>query len=484
MSGIFGVSHQDTRTCILDVVYGTDYHSHLGSQRAGMTFVTGGQLWRKIHDISAGAQFKDRFEKDITTLTNTLKFGNPVKDAKLGIGVISDHDAQPVIVDSAFGTFAIVTMGLINNLEELVERLRQTAPLIGTNGTKINSTEVVARLICQGQDFVTGINNLWSQIDGSISLMILAEDGRLIAARDRYGVSPLCFGEKPGGYAITTESCALYNLGYQPTRCFKPGEILEITEAGPRVLQEGDKCNCRICCFFWIYTGYPAAEYEGKQVETVRYRCGAALAKRDSVEIDIVAGVPDSGTGHAIGYANEAKVRYGRVLTKYTPTYSRSYTPPDQETRDRIARMKLFPVKELIATHRRILLCEDSIVRGTQLGNFTLTKLFDCGATEVHVRPACPPLMFPCRYLRSTRDIHELATRVAIRSLEGSDLIDVSAYLDPTSCQYQAMVEKIRERLGATTLRYQWLQDMIAAIGLPAQNLCTYCWTGETIDGR
>jgi len=484
MSGIFGVCNQNRRNCISDLFFGTDYHSHLGTQKAGIAFLrtTGSNnaFWRKIHDISTGGQFKDRFGANL----NEFKSGLSAKEEiNFGLGIISDRDAQPLIMGSHFGDFTLVTMGLIHNLKEIATSLKNSSPFVEASNGKINTAEVVGRLICEGENFVSGIQNLWQKIDGSMSILILTSDGRLIAARDRFGITPLVLGSKTGAWAVTAESEAFYNLGYQAKRFLKPGEIIEITTDGPTVLVEGNDDNLKICAFLWIYTGFPVSVYEGIQVEPCRYRCGSCLAKRDCVQPSIVAGVPDSGTAHAIGYANESGVPYQRPLAKFTPGYSRSYTPPDQETRDMVAKMKLLPAAEVIK-NQSIVLCDDSIVRGTQLKDFTLQKLWGCGAKEVHPRTACPPLMFTCRYLLSTRDTWELAARRAIADIEGSDLKDVSAYLDPTSAQYGQMIEWIQKDLGVTTLRYQLLDDMIQAIGLPRENLCLHCWTGETIDGR
>jgi len=338
-------------------------------------------------------------------------------------------------------------------------------------------TELIAKLITQGKDIVDGIERMFQVIEGSCSLLLLNKDG-IYAARDRWGYTPLIIGRKEDTWAISAETSAFPNNGFEIEKYLEPGEIVLVNDAG--ITQEDPGCeNNQICTFLWIYTGFPASTYEGINTEIVREKCGKALASHDKdIEADLVAGIPDSGVGHALGYAMESGIPLRRPLAKYTPGYGRSYTPPSQETRDLVATMKLIPIKEVIKGNR-IVICEDSIVRGTQLKNFTVKKLWDCGAEEVHVRPACPPLMFPCKFCLSTRTIHELSARKAIRSLEGHDIEDVSEYIDDKSEKYQKMLEWIREDLDVTTLRYQTLNDMVEAVGLPKEKLCTYCWTGK-----
>ena len=462
MSGIFGVVSK--KGCQEDLFYGTDYHSHLGTQFGGLA-VWGQELVRKIHDIR-GSQFKTKFYDDYKSLR-----GNK------GIGVISARDEQPICVNSKFGHFAIVTNGFIDNAGELAKQLYQKGQSFTevTDGL-INLTELVAKLIIQGKNIIDGIENMFSKIDGSCSLLLLNKEG-IFAARDRYGYTPLVVGKRGSEWAVTTETTAFSNLGFKIIKYLGPGEIILINDKGMQVKRKGLKTN-QICSFLWIYTGFPASSYEGITVEVVRERCGRFLAKNDNVKIDMVSGIPDSGTTHAIGYAMESGVPLRRPLVKYTPGFDRSYTPPSQETRDLIAKMKLIPVQDIVKG-KRIVICDDSIVRGTQLKNFTIQKLKECGVKEIHLRIACPPLMFPCKFNYSTRSIHELAARRAIKAIEGKDIQNVSPYLDENSPKYKKMVEWIAKDIGATTLKYQKLDDMVKAIGLTKDKLCLYCWTGK-----
>jgi amidophosphoribosyltransferase len=395
-----------------------------------------------------------------------------------GIGVISAFNEQPIYLNSRFGPFCIVTNGLIENAGTLAARLLEKGVSFSeVNKGSVNETELIAKLIVDGDDFVDGIEKMFDLIEGSCSLLILTKDG-IYAARDRLGYTPLVIGRRKDAWAVTSETAAFPNNGFEITKYLGPGEIVLINESGVRE-KRGSSATTQICAFLWIYTGFPASDYEGINTETVRERCGAFLAKRDrDVGVDMVSGVPDSGVGHAIGYAMESGKPYRRPLVKYTPGYGRSYTPPSQETRDLIATMKLIPIREVIEG-RRIVVCEDSIVRGTQLKNFAIKKLWNAGAKEIHVRPACPPLMFPCKFNLSTRSIHELAARKAIRSIEGHDVEDVSEYADDKTPKYKKMVDWICRDIGVTTLRYQAVDDMVKAIGLPKDKLCLYCWTGK-----
>ncbi|MFH1888745.1 MAG: amidophosphoribosyltransferase [Candidatus Omnitrophota bacterium] len=463
MSGIFGVASKDD--CLKDLFYGTDYHSHLGTQFGGLAVYHDGELVRKIHDIK-GSQFKTKFYEDYRKMQ-----GNR------GIGVISAVDEQPIYVNSKFGPFAIVANGFIDNADELTEELYKNGQSFSeiTKG-KVNLTELVSKLIIRGKTIIDGIEQMFSKIDGSCSLLLLNKEG-IYAVRDRYGYTPLIIGRRGKDWAVTTETTAFKNLGFKVVKYVEPGEIILINESGLKSKRKGGKIN-QICSFLWIYTGFPGSSYEGITVEVVRERCGGFLAKSDNVKADIASGIPDSGTTHAIGYAMESGVPFRRPLVKYTPGFDRSYTPPSQETRDLIARMKLIPILEIIKGNR-IVICDDSIVRGTQLKNYTIQKLKECGVKEIHLRIACPPLMFPCKFNYSTRSIHELAARRAIKAMEGSDINDVSAYLDENSEKYKKMVVWITRDIGANTLKYQKLQDMILAIGLPREKLCLYCWTGR-----
>jgi len=463
MSGIFGVVSKGD--CAETLYYGTDYHSHLGTEYGGMA-VLGEDFTRQIHNISQ-TQFKSKFYQDFKRMK-----GNK------GIGVISAFDEQPIYLNSKFGPFCIVTNGFLENTKELAEELLDKGVSF-TEVTKgaVNGTELIAKLIIQGHDLIDGIEKMFEAIDGSCSLLLLNRDG-IYAARDRFGYTPLVVGSREDAWAVTSETSAFPNIGFQTMKYLAPGEIILIDEQGMVEKRPGGDTN-QICAFLWIYAGFPASSYEGINVETVRERCGKFLAKRDrDIKVDVVSGVPDSGTTHALGYAMESGKPYRRPLVKYTLGYGRSYTPPSQETRDLIAKMKLIPIKEIIEGNR-IVVCEDSIVRGTQLKNFTIKKLWDSGAKEVHIRPACPPLMFPCRFNLSTRSIPELAARRAIRSLEGKDLEKVTKYIDHNSKEYEKMVEWIAKDLGVTTLKYQTVDDMVKAIGLPREKLCLYCWTGE-----
>ena len=463
MSGIFGVVSKEN--CAEALFYGTDYHSHLGTEFGGIA-VLGEEFQRWIHDISQ-SQFKSKFYEDCKRIK-----GNK------GIGAISAFDEQPIYLNSRLGPFCIVTNGLLENADELAENLRSKGVSFSeVSKGKLNMTEVIAKLISLGDNIIDGIEKMFGLIDGSCSLLLLTKEG-IYAARDRHGYTPLIIGQRTDSIAVTSETCAFPNSEFKTIKYLEPGEIILINEEGMVQKRPGGSIN-QICTFLWIYTGFPASNYEGINTETVGERCGCALARQDDdIEKDVVSGVPDSGTAHAIGYAMESKTPYRRPLVKYTPGYGRSYTPPSQETRDLIAKMKLVPVEDIIKDNR-IVVCEDSIVRGTQLKNFAVKKLWDNGAKAIHIRPACPPLMFPCKFNLSTRSIHELAARRAIRSIEGQDLEDISEYLDHKSEKHRKMIEWIAKDLEVTTLRYQTADDMVNAVGLPRERLCLYCWTGE-----
>ncbi len=462
MSGVFGIVAK--KNCTDMLLYGTDYHSHMGTEYGGMA-VLGKRFYRSIHDISK-SQFKSKFYDDYKMMKG-----------RMGIGVISDRDPQPMLIGSKFGNFAIVVAGLIENVNELASELLKEGETFGEMSSRgTNSVELVAKLITRGSTLLEGIEGVYDRIRGSASILLLKKEG-IYAARDHLGRTPLVIGEKDGEYAVATETCSFLNLGFRIKKYLDPGEIVFIGKSGLEEKAVGKKRN-QICAFLWIYTGYPASSYEGISVELVRERCGRALAKRDRIRADLVAGVPDSGVGHAIGYAMESGIPFRRPLVKYTPGYGRSYTPPSQEIRDLVATMKLIPIESVIVGNR-IVLCEDSIVRGTQLKNYTIKKLWDCGAKEVHIRPACPPLMFPCRFALSTRSTKELVARKAIQAIEGREVEDVREYIDHRSKKHKRMVEWICKELGATTLMYQRIEDMVEAIGLPREKLCLYCWTGD-----
>ena len=462
MSGVFGIVSK--KNCASNLLYGTDYHSHMGTEYGGMA-VLGDRFHRSIHDIRK-SQFKSKFYEDFNEM-----------EGAAGIGVISDRDAQPLIIGSKFGTFAIVSTGIVENTNELAKELLDSGETFSEmSGGGINSVELIAKLITQGSTVIDGIKGVYERIEGSASILLLMDKG-IFAARDKLGRTPLVIGEKDGDYAVATEDCSFLNLGFHLVKYLEPGEIVTINQDGLTTLVAGGKQN-QICSFLWIYTGYPASSYEGISVEVVRERSGRLLAKNDDVEADLVAGVPDSGVGHAIGYAMESGLPYRRPLVKYTPGYGRSYTPPSQEIRDLVATMKLIPIREVIKGNR-IVLCEDSIVRGTQLKNFTVVKLWESGAKEIHVRPACPPLMFHCKFALSTRSIDELAARRAINAIEGRHVDNVTEYLDDTSEKYKTMVDWIAREINVTTLKFQTMENMVAAIGLPREKLCLHCWIGE-----
>jgi len=464
MSGIFGVVLKDN--CAETLFYGTDYHSHLGTEYGGMA-VLGEGFTRQIHNLEH-SQFKAKFYDDVKYMIGSK-----------GIGVISDADEQPIYLNSRFGPFCIVTSGFIENAEQLAEKLLSQGVSFSEMSSKktVNTPELIAKLINQGKSLADGIGKMFDAIEGSCSLLLLHKDG-IYAARDRLGYTPLIIGKREDGWAVTAETTAFPNTDFKVVKNIEPGEIILINEDGIVQRRPGRGTN-QICAFLWIYTGFPASSYEGINVEAVRERCGCCLAKHDNdIDIDVVSGVPDSGLAHGLGYAMESGKPFRRPLVKYTSGYGRSYTPPSQQKRDLIAKMKLVPIKEIIDGNS-IVVCEDSIVRGTQLRNFAIKKLWDCGARQIHIRPACPPLMFPCRFNLSTRSIHELAARRAILAIEGRDIENVSEYTDCKSEKYKKMVQWIAKDLNVTTLRYQTVDDMVEAIGRPKEKLCLYCWTGE-----
>ena len=464
MGGFFGVVSK--KDCVNDLFFGTDYHSHLGTKRGGMAVRGADGFTRFIHDIT-NSQFRSKFENDILKM-----HGNA------GIGVISDYEDQPLIIGSHLGTYAIVTVGVVKNAEDLAKKAfgKRTTHFSEMGGGEINPTELIATLINQEATFEDGIRNAQDKIEGSCSMLILTGKG-IYAARDKLGRTPVILGEKEGSFAATMETCAFPNLDFSVNKNLGPAEIVFITSEGIEQKKPALE-KMQICSFLWVYYGYPASDYENINVEAARNRCGNALARNDNVKVDLVAGIPDSGTGHAIGYANESRVPYRRPFVKYTPTWPRSFMPQDQTIRDLVARMKLIPIRELI-DGQRMLFCEDSIVRGTQLKDI-IQRLFDYGAKEVHMRPACPPLVYGCKFLNfsRSRSVLDLAGRTAIKEIEGEDNTNPCEYANSCSDKYCAMVEKIRKRLKLTSLKYQKLEDLVAAIGLPKKKLCTYCWDG------
>ncbi|MCK4406145.1 MAG: amidophosphoribosyltransferase [Bacteroidales bacterium] len=466
MSGFFGsISKED---CVSDVYYGTDYHSHLGTKRGGMAFFSEDiGFQRSIHSLE-NSYFRNKFEKEIADFS-----GNS------GIGVISDTEAQPILVTSHMGRFAVATVSKIANIDELEERyMKQHRTFSETSQGAVNPTELIAMLIAEGEDFVSGIQNVYDLIKGSCSILILTGDS-IIAARDKLGRTPIILGKKENAYAATFETCSFPNLNYEIEKNLGPGEIVRITAEGYEQLRPPND-KLQICAFLWVYYGYPPSFYEGINVDECRYRCGAALARKDDIKADFATGIPDSGIGHAMGYCNEKGIPHKRAYSKYTPTWPRSFMPQSQETRDLVAKMKLIPNKSLIKGKRGIFL-DDSIVRGTQLKD-NVRDMHNAGIKEVHMRIACPPLTFPCKFLNFSRSRSnlDLATHKAVKQLEGKEDVDMKDYSDTRNGKYKAMVEQIRKNLGLTSLKFQKLDDLVEAIGLPKEKLCTHCWDGSS----
>ena len=469
MGGFFGVASKED--CVLELFYGVDYHSHLGTRRGGMAVYGEGGFNRAIHNIE-NSPFRTKFDRDVGEMRGHL-----------GIGCISDFEPQPLLIRSKLGSFAITTVGKVNNYEEIQRELYENARSHFqemTNG-QINITELMAALICEKDTILEGIKYVQELVEGSMTLLVLTKDG-IYAARDRYGRTPLVIGKKEGAYCISFESHAYINLGYTDFRELGPSEIAYITPEGVETLS-APREEMRICSFLWVYYGYPTSSYEVVNVEEMRYKCGSMLAKRDgdSVHPDIVAGVPDSGIAHAIGYANASGIPYARPFIKYTPTWPRSFMPTNQNQRNLIARMKLIPVQALIE-NKKLLLIDDSIVRGTQLRE-TTEFLYNSGAKEVHVRPACPPLLYGCKYLNFSRSKSEmeLITRQTIKKREGGgcpqEVLD--EYADPCSCKYAQMIEDIRKQQNFTSLRFHRLDDLLDSIGIAPCKVCTYCFNGK-----
>lgn len=468
MGGFFGVVSKK-EDCVFDLFFGTDYHSHLGTRRAGMVVYDPENGFDKaIHNIE-NSPFRTKFTTESTSMHGTM-----------GIGCISDFEAQPILIRSHHGTYAITTVGKITNADKLArEILGGATHFFEMQSGDVNPTELIAALINQKENFIEGIRYAQEVIEGSISMLILTPLG-IYCARDKLGRTPISIGEKPDGYCAAFESFSYLNLGYHPLHELGPGEIAVMTTDGVKTLVAPGK-KMRICTFLWIYYGYPSSTYEGISVEKVRYECGRLLAARDDVTPDLVAGVPDSGIAHAVGYANASGIPYARPFVKYTPTWPRSFMPPNQTKRNLIAKMKLIPIHDLI-DGKRLLLIDDSIVRGTQLRE-TTDFLYESGAKEVHIRLGCPPLLFGCKYVnfsRSNSDL-ELITRRTINTLEGkeADRETVKEYVDPDGEKYRRMVDSICDELHFTTLRYHRLDDMIKATGMDPECLCTYCWSGE-----
>jgi len=466
MGGFFAVASKES--CIMDLFFGTDYHSHLGTKRGGMAVYGKDGFNRSIHNIQ-NSPFRTKFERDVEEL-----------EGNLGIGCISDFEPQPLLVHSHLGSFAITTVGRINNVEELVNECFEFGHthFLEMSGGSINPTEITAALINQKGSIAEGLANVQEKVDGSMTVIVLTPEG-IYASRDRLGRTPVIIGKKENAFCASFESFAYLNLGYQDYKELGPGEIVYITPEEVKTLKEPGE-EMKICSFLWVYYGYPTSTYEGVNVEKMRYECGRMLAKRDSEQPDSVAGVPDSGVPHAIGYANESGIPYERPFIKYTPTWPRSFMPANQSQRNLIAKMKLIPVHELI-DDKKLLLIDDSIVRGTQLGE-TTEFLYNSGAKEVHIRTACPPLLFGCKYLNFSRSSSEmdLITRRIIQRREGEVTKELlEDYANPDSENYKAMVEEIRKELNFTSLKFHRLDDMVEAIGISPCKLCTYCWNGK-----
>ncbi len=467
MGGFFATASKED--CVFDLFFGVDYHSHLGTRRAGLAvYDEKSGFERAIHNIE-NAPFRTKFTKESNDMHGSL-----------GIGCISDFEAQPVLVRSHHGTFAITTVGKINNADEIADKIiKSNVHYFEMSNGDINPTELVASIINQKENFIDGIRYAQELVDGSLSMLILTPKG-IYCARDRLGRTPIIIGKKDSGYCASFESFAYLNLGYKDLKELGPGEIVVMTADGVKTLVAPGK-DMKICTFLWVYYGYPSSTYEGISVEKMRYNCGKLLAQRDNVKPDIVAGVPDSGTAHAVGYANESGFPFSRPFVKYTPTWPRSFMPTHQSKRNLIAKMKLIPIHDLI-NGKSLLLIDDSIVRGTQLRE-TTEFLYQSGAKEVHIRPACPPLLFGCKYLNFSRTSSEmeLITRRVIKELEGRDPDDdtLREYADPDSEKYKKMVDEICRQLHFTTLRYNRLDDLIDAVGIGEEKLCTYCWSGK-----
>ena len=467
MGGFFGVAAK--QDCVFDLFFGIDYHSHLGTRRGGMTVYGKDGFNRAIHNIE-NAPFRTKFDKDVQEMSGHL-----------GIGCISDYEPQPLIVRSHHGTYAITTVSKINNMEQLTKELfdHGHSHFMEMSGGDINATEMIAALINEKENLIEGIQYALERVDGSVSLLLMNQNG-IYAARDKYGRTPVVVGRKEDAYCVSFENFAYKNLGYIDHKELGPGEVVVITDKNCITLADPGK-DMKICTFLWVYYGYPSSHYEGVNVEKMRYECGKKMAQRDNVRPDIVAGVPDSGIPHAIGYANESGIPFSRPFIKYTPTWPRSFMPTMQSQRNLIAKMKLLAVEELIRD-KSLLLIDDSIVRGTQLRE-TTEFLYQSGAKEVHIRPACPPLLYGCKYLNFSRSSSEmdLITRRVIDRLENGKVTDevLQEYADPESPKYERMVEEIRKELNFTTLRFNRLDDMLDAVGIDKCKLCTYCWDGR-----
>lgn len=465
MGGFFGTISKSS--CVTDLFYGTDYNSHLGTRRGGMATLHNGVFKRSIHNLE-NSYFRTRFESELN------KF-----EGNSGIGIISDTDPQPIFMNTHLGKFAVVTVAKVNNLKELEEDLLSRGRHFSElSSGDINQTELIALLISEGRNFVEGIENVYNNIIGSCTMLLLTEEG-LIAARDKYGRTPLLIGQKEGAYAASSEPCSFPNLGYEISYNVGPGEIVRLTADGIMQLREPNK-KMQICSFLWVYYGYPVSEYEGVNVDSARYASGMVMAKSDEVEADFVSGIPDSGIGMALGYAEGKGIPYRRAIVKYTPTWPRSFTPANQSVRDLVAKMKLIPNRELLR-NKRVIFCDDSIVRGTQLHD-NVNILYGYGAKEVHMRIGCPPILHSCPFLgfSASKSAMELIARRIVEELEGDDSKDLDKYATTGTEQYNKLVEHIRQQLNITTLKFNTVEDLIASIGLPGECVCTHCYNGSS----
>jgi len=461
MGGFFGTISNSP--CVTDLFYGIDYNSHLGTRRGGMITFYDGEFNRAIHNLE-NSYFRLRFEADLSKFK-----GNS------GIGVISDTDPQPIFINSHLGKYAIVTVAKINNLKELEKELLATgAHFTELSSDQKNQTELIALLISQGKTFLEGIELVYEKIKGSCSMLILTEDS-IIAARDKWGRTPVLIGSKDGANAVSSEPCSFPNLGYELSYDVGPGEVIELTADKITQLRKPNKQK-QVCSFLWVYYGYPVSDYEGVNVDAVRYASGQAMAKRDTVDADYVAGIPDSGIGMGLGYAEGKGIPYRRAIIKYTPTWPRSFTPANQAVRDLVAKMKLIPNRRLL-DGKRVIFCDDSIVRGTQLKD-NVGILYGYGAKEVHMRIGSPPILHACPYLGFTasKSAMELITRRTIKELEGDDEKDLDKYATTDSPQYNDMIERIRKKLFITSLKFMTVEDLLDSIGLPENHVCTYCY--------
>ena len=469
MSGFFGCASR--MECVSDVFYGTDYHSHLGTKKAGMVFFNGTNFVRSIHSIE-NAYFRNKFEPELDEFENSC----------IGMGVISDMESQPLTITSHLGRYAVVSVGRIDNLEELSNQLlKEKNHFAELSDSTINPIEVICILINKGNTLEEGIENVFRNIKGSCSFLLLTE-GSIYACRDKFGRTPIILGKNQSGYAVASESSSFSNLGYSIERDVAPGEVVKVSKEGyTTVIPPGDKRQ--ICSFLWVYYGYPSSYYEGVNVEEVRYRCGAALAKDDDLKADFVAGIPDSGIGHAVGYSNGKQIPYKRPFVKYTPTWPRSFMPQTQSMRNLVSKMKLIP-NEAFTKDSSIVFMDDSIVRGTQLKD-NVVKLREFGVKEVHIRVACPPIIFPCCFLNfsASRSSFDLFARRVIKELENTEnLTDdiLLPYTNPDSEKYKTMLEAMCQRLQIDSLKFQRLNDLVEAIGLPKEQLCTHCWDNSS----